>query len=1688
MTVPRSRASARELVRRITRDHGFVSPERLEQLETFDPELRRDIEEALLTKDMLIGSSVLTLATNLYTSKARFVFELLQNADDNTYHGAKASGDAPYVSFHVHPGRIIVECNEDGFTDKNLAAICAIGKSSKTGAQGYIGEKGIGFKSVFMVASRVHIQSGMLSFSFRHRSGDSGMGMISPLWEETGVNDEVPLPFTRFTLDLHEDGDPEQLAKTRQSIQAQFEDLQETLLLFMKNLRNIHVVFYNEQSQQKSSVTYSIQRPRDTYAILKKARATNGVTKEDVRRFHITKHNGTDLAKNENRTYSALEETTRAYSKSQIILAFPLTEFDVPIVEPQDLFVFLPVRPVGFNFLIQADFVTDANRQDVVQDSLRNLGLVQAVADAFIKAILQFCEHGSLRFQWMRYLPKRKDQPNMKWRGLWLNLVQEIESRLKKTALFYDRHNSRRRLLTDLRNPKEDIVDEKGDPLFEEDAPGKLISCQYINSDLSTLTDYGLRWCTTTDVLEWVGQDLRRGVSSRMKSSATPESWHSKVAQLLNYFFDKKSHVCADLKRLEMIPANNGAWVSSQQTSVYFHTINTLKIPSNIDLRLIMRDVVNPDRLKLFKNLGVKIASVDMIRKSILRFYLENREPDLVTSVKHLGFLFSTHEDPERMREFEEYAELKLLDQNERLSSPSDNQMYISNADSYGAWELFRCKPDQNAAGFPTRFLHQEYFVNTLAETEEESWVDWLYDSVGVRRYVEFGPDKHGMEALNYILTYRPEKFLGAFHEFFLRDPTSARSTKVDPSTAILCRGGRKIPLTDTYFPTNDYMARTEKFLGQEVFFPWLQLEFQNDSNNVPPSWKSLLDILKIPVDHTDIDFALVMLKYLVAAFNSGASAVNTTKLFELYDYIQERCWGSENLADEIQKIRVFFSATPYVYIPGPKLIWTVPELCVWDAPQDLATKYVLKSLYGECFCKRGCECPYFPRFFMETLGIRTSCSWEDYVAELEELKDNECDNIDTITGIYEAIDALRTADIDEATLRETFETEALIYASVDDQTSWYKPSQCVWSKSARLRGRVSLDEEYERLEGLFTRVLGVKQVDLQMAIDELKQTASRPSSSVPEVKESIWTVNSLLVNEASPPSPSGIMESSIFPIHYPSGGVKCLPVQTEFFIVDREPLKKSFMSKVKLLDFSLKEVNDLRLFLDWLGFQNRYLSCCTKEVTSFPGQGATLILTPSLQIRHKAYAFLRIACHFGSPRTSPQKEVHRLYKALQNAKIFATDGVSSNLQVSQDGELHQVQSTRTTLHIDEHDSALHAYIPRKRDDQQYVFTNKLARTLFQWMMTNPTTQIQDGIEKDGVDATKNILLTPYSKLSEVLEDNGIADIDVENTDELLIEPEPQSEPVPLQTLMAISIEGIRNLDISDANDNTRDGIFTPTSGADNVCSTTASNNAGSYLSVRPLSSNRSSLARSPAPSFEPPTPARDGITHHLYVETLSRVIAAGRRASIPVHGGANIRQLPGSINDAADLGLCSASRVERDCKVGAAGELYVFELLSHLYGGQGLPLFSRANWQSTIRKYVIVHPEYADMETWRGRETSDITYLDVQGTLTDELINKGYLARDLWEGKRPSYFIEVKTTTSSCDTPFYMSKAQYQHMQDNTSWPNNANGNIYVVFRVYYLGQDTMDLEIYVDPEALRRTGRLKFRSELWSIVPATD
>jgi hypothetical protein len=58
---------ARQLVRSIAKEHGFLGEDVYSRME---PDLRREVEEAMLNKDKLIGSSVMTYVY-LFLSRLR---------------------------------------------------------------------------------------------------------------------------------------------------------------------------------------------------------------------------------------------------------------------------------------------------------------------------------------------------------------------------------------------------------------------------------------------------------------------------------------------------------------------------------------------------------------------------------------------------------------------------------------------------------------------------------------------------------------------------------------------------------------------------------------------------------------------------------------------------------------------------------------------------------------------------------------------------------------------------------------------------------------------------------------------------------------------------------------------------------------------------------------------------------------------------------------------------------------------------------------------------------------------------------------------------------------------------------------------------------------------------------------------------------------------------------------------------------------------------------------------------------------------------------------------------------------------------------------------------------------------------------------------------------------------------------
>lgn len=151
------------------------------------------------------------------TYSAVFV-SIFQNADDNIY--PSEGGVIPALAFVVERDCITVLNNETGFQEKNIRAICDVGRSTKGKHKyGYIGkylsqgssrsevswlcvvrkcdfvwtwpvnapplltgQKGIGFKSVFKVTDCPEIHSNGFHLRFDKTCGP--MGYILPHWAE----------------------------------------------------------------------------------------------------------------------------------------------------------------------------------------------------------------------------------------------------------------------------------------------------------------------------------------------------------------------------------------------------------------------------------------------------------------------------------------------------------------------------------------------------------------------------------------------------------------------------------------------------------------------------------------------------------------------------------------------------------------------------------------------------------------------------------------------------------------------------------------------------------------------------------------------------------------------------------------------------------------------------------------------------------------------------------------------------------------------------------------------------------------------------------------------------------------------------------------------------------------------------------------------------------------------------------------------------------------------------------------------------------------------------------------------------------------------------------------------------------------------------------------------------------------
>ncbi|KAH6617397.1 hypothetical protein F5144DRAFT_520469 [Chaetomium tenue] len=1412
-TRPSNRAEAQRLVQSIADDRRPIPDEVLDRMSDAD---QRQVEHAILMKDQVNGPSVLTLAQNLYTSNARFVLELLQNAEDNDYTKAQALGDEPYVSFSVYPSQVVLEYNEDGFTEENLRAICSVGQSSKIGARGYIGDKGIGFKSVFMAAHRVHVQSGHFSFHFRHRQGDSGLGMITPIWEYAFY---LGGRHTRITLDLIQGGTPEEQVGRNQTIRQQFEQLHDAILLFMKKIKKIKVAFYDNQpggpGEPASTITHSIDR-QSPITVCTKHTSQKGHEQTQHRYYYVKKGIATGLSKAEGRIYSQSEEASGAYSRGEVVLAFPLTADSVPILENQWVFSFLPVRQMGFKFLVHADFVMQADRQDIAHMAARNRELATKIAKDFIKAVLELCKHETLQYQWMRYLPEENVCP---WGDfLWRGVAADIRMQIRSTPVLRAAIPGPLRLIESVRRHQPTHLDASGEPLLPGIDPLPSVSPRYESADLDRLRDLGLKDLDIYMVVSRIKSDLAAPVS-RIRTTQD-EDWQSRLARLFHYPFVENTAVsrkmqkalhfmCRELTKLNLLPLTDGTWTSGISGPIYYSRVKdtNLDIPPGLPLRMKIIDptaAANADRKQFFDTLGVRHAPAALVRAVVLDRY-RNAHPTLLESVSHLHFLYLTEHLADHR--FDGDQTFQLYSHHERLEDATQTDVFLRDDDGpYGAAQLLRATPPgldagAGAPGLDMLFAHPAYFQDPPKRRHDfdGGWEQWLTRVCGLQpcvtwiRQAEADTEEREMTtACRYVAQHRPEKFLGFLRAIWKRhglhlEPKDSAIIEDLSWTPVLCKGpGINLrPLNSTFLPIRELVTVCDRFMLDGEFFPWLELDTPLSNNAAPIEWRCLGSAFGLGYDHDLLGLALGVLKSIVEANPLAEDLRQPERMLKLYEYLQDRVRESRHRGACREKIRDAFASLPSIFVPGTETndpAWAEPQDCLWNSPIEMLTKYTLARAYTPTFTTNDDSLIRLEAFFVRTLGI-PNCSWEHVVEELRDYTTGIVFiNLDLSRAreLYKCLSEMRLQGTALSKLKETFEREALI-CGFDE--AWYRTSDCLWSSATPVRSKLILDNLYGNdMRDFFVGVLGVSDLTAELVYDKLA-AKNGPELSVEEAKKTLFSFTSLLVAGSGVFDPAAVIANPVFPVRFPDGKVGLCTGTTSFALMDRKLLGQDFATLAKFLDFDMEEVRILQPLFQWAGMEDRYLSRAVNEITSADTESSRPISTPHRDIRGKAHALLRIAVTYNSPRARHDSNLNEFYTFLRNSETLEIGKITAELLLTQDDTELRVEKDSALLHIREDVDGLKVYVPEDKRSQEVCFNSKLSRRLCEWMMTDPATQLVAPVPHDAVAVIQSVLNAQPFTINDILDEHGILEVNVAERDiEILVdEKEVYREEIPTE-------------------------------------------------------------------------------------------------------------------------------------------------------------------------------------------------------------------------------------------------------------------------------------------------------------------
>ncbi|XP_061196696.1 uncharacterized protein LOC133204972 [Saccostrea echinata] len=704
-------------------------------------ELNEDGQKLMRVQQERLGRSLDRLSKDLYSKDTHFVLELIQNADDNSYPEDLQKNTCPSVQFIMRPDGVVILNNETGFQEKNIRALCDVGRSTKGKHKaGYIGQKGIGFKSVFRVTDEPEVHSNGFHIKFDVQSGPTGY--ILPHWVEEDKWEEGEGWMTKIVLPIKDS-----MKSQMRTLAARFHDIHPSLLLFLNRLRQITI------ENRVEDVIQEIRR-RDLGD-----NVVEIVENSKVDRWLVVKKR-LDAS-----TISLQAKSGVEVESTEIALAFPLRpagqKKDSKFVPPkQPVFAFLPLRSYGFRFIIQGDFDVPSSREDVDRDSSWNQWLRNELHVLFIEALEAFKNHADFSnveavTSFLQFVPVEDEIIDF-----FRPVANQILQKLRAKQCVPTQPNSKGKCSWKIPSQTVTVKDPLVLEVVTPDLLKDTLNLFYLHRDVAAMLNSSLTLSLgieslNTEHLLLIGKSLLQQWSASQETTDTDGNvlmtakWMACVYRSLDEFSDNQA-VYDTLRAMKIIPLATNQRQCTGDSTIFFPLSENTGFSQNDPMMILQQDLntihpllvstadseVNSQVQKLLLKIGVcQLSPKEVICQHIMPILKSNSWKDKRNDIliSYIIYIKEQIELDPSLINVEELGMSAILKTNKGLQNPSQSSIHFPPVYKNNI-NLQDVLP-----GYDWILLDPVYLRNTRNPIEIQKWRDffikiWVTDFIAVKQ------------------------------------------------------------------------------------------------------------------------------------------------------------------------------------------------------------------------------------------------------------------------------------------------------------------------------------------------------------------------------------------------------------------------------------------------------------------------------------------------------------------------------------------------------------------------------------------------------------------------------------------------------------------------------------------------------------------------------------------------------------------------------------------------------------------------------------------------------------------------------------------------------------------------------------------------------------------------------------------